>query len=1042
MTYMSLMPTLRRIGVITMSLLAIVALCACSGKHRHGDYDDEEDEDEVENTSALQIDDELLDSFDPDAPFEQTGHSRAFRIRPREDMTVSAEAGAFEQDVTIRVTDVPGEMMDRLDRKLEGSGTTMIFAYDLDAGLPPDSVIPGKYTVSIDLDKHGIPEELYPYFTMYRVASDGSLQPLNVQIKGHKATYMTSQNSITLGAIAISAFGVGLITSTVCYVMARTPAYMQTLRRAKDLALWEEWDDAVCLRVPDDFGSFYVCYRFSMTEKASQTSEYVKKKNELIKLEKKLYLKALDEATDWSGNGAHIIGEKERIGLTEEYMSKLSHNQRVQELAQDPIFDTPQSVADIITATKMSNRYCRSAQHMKPLTYEFVVFLTPEDDAMGAEAYCKKIPLINSCMVVNYEQIVLGGNHRYEKDEIWKTMTKLVHEMMHLYQYEYLNSILFKDNCFIEATGALVEPHFTDWLIKTVKLPGMPVTDAFSPDAAKVMGYTQRKYKELLSTPLGKECPDYKGIETVQHERGYMLADLLQHIWEKPPHPSDTLDFDKMTNRYAYQKGILKTTKDIFGIESDLDFTKYYERFCEKFIDEIEERQSEYRKKSNGDGLVMPNVEHDPQHCIMRVDKLGEQCGTTAQPFMVNTFRIIAKGDSLRRYNLFAENSANLQPAQMKFTFFNKSKFTANQMSFNPDYSGAFPEYATAAVITRPACKDMTLNHYYYFNIVALYQPEKTPEVKGTSFDRRGLLVKTRCTPSEELTANDYVTGIQVVMKNNKSGHVQPFIVKAYNWYEEFVAPFSELGISDTTDIDVSLRSRWYYESPQGQRYYSPATDIVNYRRQRDRVQQEVEEDSTLVDTDTEVVADEDTGIGAVIDADFFLEEWGGEIPCPIGDETTFEGNREVKGHLTVRPDGSFSVMTPAFSYKLRAVSDNSYMDYSFPAVYIDGKGQYESGRTWANIINVIIPPQTFQYNMSGVMGDENGYATFRYRMISSEGAILGVTLTDDGKLKSFELRIPDTRLSAAGEGSESGSGQSDEVTRTFRLQGMKELPR
>ena len=150
MTYMSSMPTMRRIGVMTMALLTIVALCACSGKHRHGDYDDEDGEDEVENTSALHIDDELLDSFDPNVPFEQTGRSRAFRIRPREDMVIRADAGAFERDVNIRVSDVPAEKMDELDRQLEGSGTTMLFAYDLDAGLPPDSVIPGKYTVSID----------------------------------------------------------------------------------------------------------------------------------------------------------------------------------------------------------------------------------------------------------------------------------------------------------------------------------------------------------------------------------------------------------------------------------------------------------------------------------------------------------------------------------------------------------------------------------------------------------------------------------------------------------------------------------------------------------------------------------------------------------------------------------------------------------------------------------------------------------------------------------------------------------------------------
>ena len=200
MTYKIFLSTLCRAGVRVLALLTIVALCACSGKHRHGDYDDEEDETEVEG--ALQISDDFLNSFDPNVPFEQTGHSRAFKIRPREDMIISADAGAFERDVNIRVTDVPAETMNELDRQLEGSGTTMLFAYDLDAGLPPDSVIPGKYTVSINLEKHGIPEELYPYFVMYRVAGDGSLQPLNVKIKGRTATYMASQNSVTLAGIA------------------------------------------------------------------------------------------------------------------------------------------------------------------------------------------------------------------------------------------------------------------------------------------------------------------------------------------------------------------------------------------------------------------------------------------------------------------------------------------------------------------------------------------------------------------------------------------------------------------------------------------------------------------------------------------------------------------------------------------------------------------------------------------------------------------------------------------------------------------------
>ena len=196
MTHKTFIPALRRISVLALAALAIMALMACPGKHKN--YDDDDEEDETEVTGALQIDDEFLNSFDPNVPFEQTGHSRPFRIHPREDMTISAEAGAFERDVNIRVTDLSTEKMIELDKMFEGTTTTMLFAYDLDAGLPTDSVIPGKYTVSIDLEKHGIPEELYPYFVMYRVAGDGSLQPLNVKIKGHTATYQASQNSITL----------------------------------------------------------------------------------------------------------------------------------------------------------------------------------------------------------------------------------------------------------------------------------------------------------------------------------------------------------------------------------------------------------------------------------------------------------------------------------------------------------------------------------------------------------------------------------------------------------------------------------------------------------------------------------------------------------------------------------------------------------------------------------------------------------------------------------------------------------------------------
>ena len=1070
MKYTSLTLRLSPLASILLAMLTIWSLSACNGKHKHRDYDDdEEDEDEVENTSALQIDDELLDSFDPDAPFEQTGHSRAFRIRPREDMTVSADPGAFEQDVTIRVTDVPAETMYELDRQLEGSGTTMLFAYDLDAGLPPDSVIPGKYTVSIDLERHGIPEDLYPYFVMYRVAGDGSLQPLNVRIKGHVASYMASQNSLTLAAVVFGTIRITAAVGIVMYAAARYPAIKQTIRRRIEAGVLSSNplnnDDAVCLHIDDDFGNFYVSYLYRMTENGDKKEEYLKKKKELQKLIEEIHQKAKEKydnehprtavernaesAARFFGNNDYVVEER-RIGREWEYYMMLNNDPRVQELREDPVLQIPQSVLDIIKATKLSNRYCRTVQHMKPFSYEYVTYLTPMQDATlygeksGTLACRWQLPFFDPVIIVVYEELVKDGE--YKKDSYWSCLTTIAHETLHLYQMEYVNCSLVKDDCYLEATGALIEEFFTDWLIKTV--PGMPVNDARSLATAERMGYSNRFFKEMLSTPLEKKkCPDYKGIELTQHSRGYMMADMLEYLWDNRPNPRDTITFDKMMNHYSANKGIFKTMKDVFGIGNDQDFTKYYEGFCEKFIDEIEERQSKYRKKSNGDGLVMPNVEHDPQHCIMRVDKLGEQCSTTAQPFMVNTFRIMAKGNSQRRYNLFAENSANLKPAQMKFTFFNKNKFTEDQKCFYPDYSGAFPEYATAAVITRPACKDMTLDHYYYFNIVALYQPDKTPEVKGPSLDKRGLLVKPRCTASEELKENNYITGLQIVMENNKTGNMVSYVDKVYDWNDEFVARYDRLGITDTTDIDISLRSRWYYESPEGKRYYSPATDIVNYKRQNTRVQQEVVEDTTVVEDEPGIVGDYDHGLaGLVVDETFPLKIWGYEelyeYIMPGENEATHSGAREAVVRVKIYADGSFVIDAPAINFTKNETNGSGVLHYTFSDIHIEGKGDFNGTdeSQYYEITNIKIPMQTFHLNMNGSRQNKHMNSDFYFAVKSSNGAhVVAGKTQSNGKIDVFGIEIPDVIMKVSmSSGDESENGERQQ---SFKLIGQISQP-
>lgn len=968
---------LRRFGVMLFLLLTLILQSAIPGSNRcapePGDDGNREDSTEVVGTPSTEIviDDKFLDSFNPDAQFTQPGHSRPIHLQPREDMTITADAGAFEKDVTIRVTDVPAQKMEQLDRLMdEERGGTMLFAYDLDAGLSPDSVIPGKYTVTIDLRKHGIPENMYENFVMYRVASDGHLQPLNIRLNGHLASYQASQNSVTIGGLIFlfSTLGIG---SWVAY--ARLPAVMQTARRMWDAGIWPsnwwKWDDAVFLYVKDDFGNFYVSYRYSMTENGDKTREYVTKKNEIIALQDAMRTEA-NEVYDrqhpqrfrgWFDSREEE--ERRRIGRDSVYYRLMSLSPRVQELANDTLLATPKSVEDIVQASRLSNRYCRSVQHMKPLSYEYVVYLTPSFEAFGQEAFRHQTPILDPIVVVNYENVVTGGT--YKSSTYPKSLCTIAHETMHVYQMEYVACSLFKNDRYLEATGALVETHFTDWLIKKGKVP---LANAFTPEASEYMGYTSRENKEMLSSPLDKKTPNYQGVDLVQNTCGYMLADLLQYLLDNQPNKRDTLDFAKMMQRYGVNKGLLKSLRDIFSIADDQGFVKYYEGFCQKYISSIEFKQYAYRMQQAGDGLVLPNVEHKPDHCVMRLTNFGEKCTSTGYPFMANTFRIIAKnpnasGSNARRpaYNLFTVASEKVSPREMKFSYFMGNNFSTDHMFFSPDFSGNYPSICYAVLMSRPDSKGLKMGADYYYDIVAFYQPTSPPAVTGPSLDKRGLLVRPKVTPVAELKDKGYVKGLQIAMKNNKTGKKLTYVVKTDNWKDVFVATYEKMGITDTADIDISLRSRWYYETPVGIRYYSPATDVAKYRRQRTTVQQTTEPDTTKVIPTPEIEGDDDQGAQQVtppanrtdygpgfIDEDAYVSHEYIRVSGPkdyyqyrLSPNSDKPGQR-YKAHVKIG-DGKFTITVPAIAMKYFDEFDKVTRDFTASGVTVTGRYTMDS---------------------------------------------------------------------------------------------------
>ncbi|MBO4872137.1 MAG: hypothetical protein J5496_01840 [Lachnospiraceae bacterium] len=104
------------------------------------------------------------------------GNSKEIAMSPCDGVFVSAPKDAFLQDTEIRIQPITeaDETLLNTVAELEKERVRAIAAFEVDAGLEDDEVIPGTYTVSIDLDKLNVNESLYDYLVAYRVADDGT----------------------------------------------------------------------------------------------------------------------------------------------------------------------------------------------------------------------------------------------------------------------------------------------------------------------------------------------------------------------------------------------------------------------------------------------------------------------------------------------------------------------------------------------------------------------------------------------------------------------------------------------------------------------------------------------------------------------------------------------------------------------------------------------------------------------------------------------------------------------------------------------------
>lgn len=847
-------------------LLALMACLAVACIDWRGGHHNEEGNNVKEPESILdRVTEEDLNSFNPDIPLTKgSGQSDAFTMHPFDEMTISAPAGAFDQNPDIHVSVASGQQLQAAEDKLAElmPDHELLWGYDIDAGLPSDSVLPGKYTVKINLNKLDIPEELHQAIRMVRMDDKGNLLPLNSRVKDGVICYEACQNSMIV-----------IVGTPVLIGLTAWGLYDGSIGLPVRLKMISH--DLMQVPVTDPFGNFNVLFRFSQTENGDRIKEYIAKNDELEKR-----LADLEEQAQKDYDKAHPTqslcqwlenAEKKRerqVGRENLYYQLVSADPEVKRLVKDPDIELPRSVLDVIKATRLANRFSRdpAGLGMKPLSYSYNVYLVPQGDmGKGEETTLAKfqpqmywrnhweypIPIPKAVdqwgyILVNIDSYLKksGSKYTYAPINLDATCVTMAHEISHAFECEYVHCVWVTNTQFFEAIGSMTEHWFAAWMKKKGYLN---IEDTESKEAAERLNYSNKKLSgQFYAWPLeldypknliGKDKP-LLGEDIPSNIGGYALGDLVQYLCDH----KKKVSFDHIMKNYSYDKNFLQDLMDIFGFERKSEFTPYYEQVCMNRMPEIVETQTSMCAMEENKNLLLQPIEHSPSQCVQRLENLGHNGTTKAYPFAVKVMKILCTGNPDKTpYSLFAVPSTKIFDHELMFTFLEGDSLQqAEDSLFTEPCKKKYVDSAKAAIFYREFAHLATFDNNYYIDVVALYQP-KEPKVLGLTEDDMGLRVYTGDKPDASLLQdpeNPYVSGMQMVVINNKTKQKQLLNVPLRKCGQEVEIPLASIGITKSDDIDICMRTRWYYRYGYGKFCYSPATERVNYKQQREQEQQ------------------------------------------------------------------------------------------------------------------------------------------------------------------------------------------------------------
>lgn len=945
---------------------------------------------EVEGDDISLVTEEELAKFAPDAYYPPNhGHSKAFKMQPRAGLTISAEAGAFERDVNMKVTDLtPAQRLQVYDKVMETGNGEMLFAWDFDAGLPSDSIIPGQYMVEMDLRELGVPENLWPYVECFRMDDHQNVRIMNSNLKDGVISFRACQNS-AIGVVIVASF---IVDQIKCFALAT--AAVAAFYAARDWdgakAKWDEFvyfnvdpdKDVLTLTVKDSFGNFKVHFKYSDTENKENAEEYSKKLREINTKMTLLYTKVNRQCRKEYKNKYKCNPPTREDG--EKWTNYLLDvdSKFIQQVSQDSLLKSgdlyiPRSIQELIRDLRLAERFCRSEDGLglKPLSYTYDVYVADQSATQREPAVARPITGFGANIAINkgglqnafLDKYLKGddekhaGYRRMDEMRQYKMMVSVAHELSHIYEYEYCNvPQFFKNNRFLEAIGSVCEYWFVEWAYKK-KYIKMSLKELLANDRNKKATdeiFASRAWMNMLTWPLDQSYPDKYFWGKADINGGYMLGEFIQYLYDHKRKSS----FDDIMSNYSWGKSLSKSLRDGFDIKSEQEFTRLYEAFCYAEMDTIFKQQD---GKTNDKVYLDVYTFDQYTNPVVRLKKgLGHEGTQKAYPHVIKTTCFSEKKDPASklktRYSLFAAPSISARDStKAKFVFLEGTEHKPSVTSryTRPWTVASNNDKIGAALIYKPGVKSLTIDENFYFDVVALYEISVPPTISGRNQKDDGLVIKADYTLSSDLVKQGYVTGMAFRVTNNKTKTKKVVEVPidsfpVWEYEKTLQIKYDAMGINDIDDIDISIKSCWFYRSYDNKIYTSPYTKARTFKHKRKPVNK-----------------------GKVLISGYY----------PITQPYEDGGNI----HAVIYEDGRFFVEIPAY-YKKEHFPNGKTVIRKVDTIKLEGKGDIprigtnDDGEKDQEIRVTVLEMKsnvfTYQYKCGDIQEDGEYQVDYRYK--------------------------------------------------------------